>query len=182
MRIVSGKYGSRALKTLSGDTTRPTSDKIRGAIFNKIGPYFDDGRFLDVFGGSGTMSFEALSRGMTHATIIEKDRKAQLVIKENAKLLGVEADMKLINGDSKSRIEGLSGTYDIIFLDPPYAYEHTEYVVQRIIELNLVHEDSMIIVETDGKRTIPEEISGFEKIDLKDYKATQIHYFSKKVD
>lgn len=181
MRIVSGKYGSRALKTLSGDTTRPTSDKIRGAIFNKIGPYFDEGRFLDVFGGSGAMSFEALSRGMTHATIIEKDRKAQLVIKENAKMLGVENEIKLIIGDSKTRIEGLSGPYDIIFLDPPYAYEHTEHILARIVELKLVHDDTMIIVETDGKRSLPNEILGFEKTDLKDYKATQIHYYSKKV-
>lgn len=182
MRIVSGRFGSRALKTLSGDTTRPTSDKIRGAIFNKIGPYFEGGRFLDVFGGSGAMSFEALSRGMSHATILEKDRKAQLVIKENAKNLGVEKDINLISGDSKSRIEGLSGTYDIIFLDPPYAYEHTALIVQRIIELGLVHDDTLIIIETDGKRIIHDELSGFVKEDLKDYKATQIHYFTKKVD
>lgn len=182
MRIVSGKFGSRALKTLSGDTTRPTSDKIRGAIFNKIGPYFDEGRFLDVFGGSGAMSFEALSRGMSHATILEKDRKAQLIIKENAKTLGVEKEINLIIGDSKSRIEGLSGTYDIVFLDPPYAYEHTEALAQRIIELGLVHDESLIIIETDGKRQIQDELGTFIKEDLKDYKATQIHYFAKKVD
>ena len=182
MRIVSGRFGSRSLKTLSGDTTRPTSDKIRGAIFNKIGPYFDEGRFLDVFGGSGAMSFEALSRGMSHATILEKDRKAQLIIKENAKTLGVEKQINLISGDSKSRIEGLSGTYDIIFLDPPYAYEHTEKIVERILELGLAHDDTHIIVETDGKRIIADTLGDFEKVDLKDYKATHIHYFEKKVD
>lgn len=180
MRIVSGKFGSRPLKTLTGATTRPTSDKIRGAIFNKVGPYFDGGRFLDVFGGSGAMAFEALSRGMSHATILEKDRKAHLIIKENAKSLDVSDQVSLILGDSQSKVETLRGTYDIIFLDPPYRYEHTQALVHRIIELGLCHDNTIIIVETDHQHPIADEILNYEKYDLKDYKATQIHYYYKK--
>lgn len=180
MRVVSGKFGSRPIKTLSGDTTRPTSDKIRGAIFNKIGPYFDGGRFLDVFGGSGAMSLEALSRGMNHATILEKDRKAQLIIKENIKDFNLSKQVELLSGDSKLLIERLQGPYDLIFLDPPYHYQHTEKIVGRIIELGLVHEETIIIVETDHKHPLSEEVAGYEKYDLKEYKATQLHYFYKK--
>lgn len=181
MRIVAGKFGSRTLKTLSGDTTRPTSDKIRGAIFNKIGPYFDGGRFLDVFGGSGAMAFEALSRGMESATIFEKDRKAAVVIRENIQTLGIAKHINFKLGDSQKLVEGLSGTYDVIFLDPPYAYKDTEILVAKIIELGLAHDDTWILVETDSKRDISNEIKGFEKIDKKDYKATTVHYFIKKI-
>ena len=83
MRVVSGNYGGRPLKTLDGKTTRPTSDKVRGAIFNMIGPYFEGGRVLDLFAGSGGLSIEAVSRGMESAVLVERDRKAQAIIREN---------------------------------------------------------------------------------------------------
>ena len=77
MKIVSGTYGGRPLKTLEGKTTRPTSDKVRGAMFNMIGPYFDGGRVLDLYAGSGGLSIEAVSRGMEQAVLVEKDRRAK---------------------------------------------------------------------------------------------------------
>ena len=79
MKIVSGTYGGRPLKTLEGKTTRPTSDKVRGAMFNMIGPYFDGGRVLDLYAGSGGLSIEAISRGMEQAVLVEKDRRAQAI-------------------------------------------------------------------------------------------------------
>ena len=82
MKIVSGIYGGRPLKTLEGKTTRPTSDKVRGAIFNMIGPYFDGGRVLDLYAGSGGLSIEAVSRGMSSAVLVEKDRRAQNIVAE----------------------------------------------------------------------------------------------------
>lgn len=177
MRIVSGKFGSRPLKTLTGSTTRPTSDKIRGAIFSKIGPYFDGGKFLDVFGGSGAMALEALSRGMDHATIIEMDRKAMSIIKENVTNLGVMNQVSFKAGDSRRVVETLKNSYDIVFMDPPYAYPHIEQVALNIINQELVHEDSWLIIETDSKRVMPEIIAHFERIDCKDYKATCVHYY-----
>ena len=86
MRVVSGNYGGRPLKTLAGKTTRPTTDKVKGAIFNMIGPYFEGGRVLDLFAGSGSLAIEAVSRGMGHALLVEKDRAAQQVILENIKM------------------------------------------------------------------------------------------------
>ena len=86
MKIVSGAYGGRPLKTLEGKTTRPTSDKVRGAMFNMIGPYFDGGRVLDLYAGSGGLSIEAVSRGMEQAVLVEKDRRAQAIIASNIQM------------------------------------------------------------------------------------------------
>lgn len=83
MRVVAGKYGGRPLKTLEGKTTRPTTDKVKGAIFNMIGPYFDGGRVLDLYAGSGSLAIEAISRGMASAVLVEKDRRAQTIISQN---------------------------------------------------------------------------------------------------
>ncbi|MFX3764237.1 RsmD family RNA methyltransferase, partial [Streptococcus suis] len=75
--------GGRPLKTLDGKTTRPTADKVRGAMFNMIGPYFEGGRVLDLYAGSGGLSIEAISRGMESAVRVERDRRAQAIIREN---------------------------------------------------------------------------------------------------
>jgi len=86
MRIIAGKYKSRKLKTLSGDQTRPTLDHVKESFFNRVGPFFDGGNVLDVFGGSGAIAIEFLSRGAQSASIIENNKQAIAVIKENIKL------------------------------------------------------------------------------------------------
>ena len=96
MKIVSGIYGGRPLKTLDGKTTRPTSDKVRGAIFNMIGPYFEGGRVLDLYAGSGGLSIEAISRGMSSAVLVEKDRRAQSIVKENIQMTKESSKFQLL--------------------------------------------------------------------------------------
>ena len=120
MKIVSGIYGGRPLKTLEGKTTRPTSDKVRGAIFNMIGPYFEGGRVLDLYAGSGGLSIEAVSRGMSSAVLVELDRKAQTIIAENIQMTKEVGKFQLLKMDAERALEQVSGGFDLIFLDPPY--------------------------------------------------------------
>lgn len=177
MRIVAGKHGSRSLKTLSGTITRPTSDKIRGGIFSKIGPYFEDETFLDVFGGSGAMALEALSRGAKSATVFEKNPKAFQVIRENIQQLKEEKNVTLLRGDAFQLIDKLRESFDIVFLDPPYGYEKLIDVVEKIIVTKSVKDDGILIIETDGKQEIPETICEWSCYDVKDYKTTCVYYF-----
>ena len=100
MKIVSGIYGGRPLKTLDGKTTRPTSDKVRGAIFNMIGPYFEGGRVLDLYAGSGGLSIEAVSRGMSSAVLVEKDRRAQNIVAENIQMTKETSKFQLLKMES----------------------------------------------------------------------------------
>lgn len=158
MRIVSGEFGGRPLKTLPGKTTRPTSDKVRGAMFNMIGPYFEGGRVLDLFAGSGGLAIEAVSRGMSQAILVERDRGAQAIIQENIKMTKVESQFKLLKMDAKQALLQFNQPFDLIFLDPPYAKEEIVATIEELDQRGLLSPQVMIVCETDKSVQLPEEI------------------------
>ena len=159
MKIVSGTYGGRPLKTLEGKTTRPTSDKVRGAMFNMIGPYFDGGRVLDLYAGSGGLSIEAVSRGMEQAVLIEKDRRAQGIIASNIQMTKESHKFQLLKMEAHQALDQLQGTFDLIFLDPPYAKEQIVADIEALAERGLLGEEVMVVCETDKAVDLPEEIA-----------------------
>ena len=159
MKIVSGTYGGRPLKTLEGKTTRPTSDKVRGAMFNMIGPYFDGGRVLDLYAGSGGLSIEAVSRGMEQAVLVEKDRRAQAIIASNIQMTKESHKFQLLKMEAHQALNQLQGTFDLIFLDPPYAKEQIVADIEALAERDLLGEEVMVVCETDKAVDLPEEIA-----------------------
>ena len=159
MKIVSGIYGGRPLKTLEGKTTRPTSDKVRGAIFNMIGPYFEGGCVLDLYAGSGGLSIEAVSRGMSSAVLVERDRKAQAIVAENIQMTKEVGKFQLLKMDAERALEQISGEFDLVFLDPPYAKEQIVADIEKMAERELFSEDIMVVCETDKAVELPEEIA-----------------------
>ena len=158
MRVVAGNYGGRPLKTLAGKTTRPTTDKVKGAIFNMIGPYFEGGRVLDLFSGSGSLAIEAVSRGMDNAVMVEKDRSAQLVIAENIKMTKEEKKFQLLKMPAERALANLSGQFNLVLLDPPYAKESIVANLEEIQEKDLLAADVIVVCETDKDVDIPEHI------------------------
>lgn len=159
MKIVSGTYGGRPLKTLEGKTTRPTSDKVRGAMFNMIGPYFDGGRVLDLYAGSGGLSIEAVSRGMEQAVLVEKDRRAQAIIASNIQMTKESHKFQLLKMEAHQALSQLQGTFDLVFLDPPYAKEQIVADIEALSERGLLGEEVMVVCETDKAVDLPEEIA-----------------------
>ena len=159
MKIVSGTYGGRPLKTLEGKTTRPTSDKVRGAMFNMIGPYFVGGRVLDLYAGSGGLSIEAISRGMEQAVLVEKDRRAQGIITSNIQMTKESHKFQLLKMEAHQALSQLQGTFDLIFLDPPYAKEQIVADIEALAERDLLGEEVMVVCETDKVVDLPEEIA-----------------------
>ena len=160
MRVVAGKYGGRPLKTLAGKTTRPTTDKVKGAIFNMIGPYFDGGRVLDLYAGSGSLAIEAISRGMASAILVEKDRRAQAIINQNIKMTREEERFELLKMEANQSLERITGHFDLILLDPPYAKEQIVTDIEKMAERELLSNDVLIVCETDKSVDLPEEIAG----------------------
>ena len=161
LRVVAGEFGGRPLKTLEGKTTRPTTDKVKGAIFNMIGPFFDGGRVLDLFSGSGSLAIEAISRGMSSAVLVEKDRRAQAVIQGNIKMTKSEKKFQLLKMDAARALTQLTGKFDLVLLDPPYAKEQIVANITQLEEQGLLAEEVMLVCETDKVVDLPEEISNF---------------------
>lgn len=159
MRIVSGSYGGRPLKTLEGKTTRPTSDKVRGAMFNMIGPYFEGGRVLDLYAGSGGLSIEAVSRGMDEAVLVERDRKAQAIVKANIAMTKEEDKFRLLAMEARQALPSLEGVFGLVFLDPPYAQQEIVEIITELCQRQLLSQDVMVVCETDKSVQLPEEIA-----------------------
>ncbi len=124
-----------------------------------IGPYFEGGRVLDLYAGSGGLSIEAVSRGMASAVLVERDRKAQAIVAENIQMTKEIGKFQLLKMDAERALEQVSGEFDLIFLDPPYAKEQIVADIEKMAERELFSEDVMVVCETDKAVELPEEIA-----------------------
>ena len=124
-----------------------------------IGPYFEGGRVLDLYAGSGGLSIEAVSRGMASAVLVERDRKAQTIMAENIQMTKEVGKFQLLKMDAERALEQVSGEFDLIFLDPPYAKEQIVADIEKMAERELFSEDVMVVCETDKAVELPEEIA-----------------------
>ena len=121
MRIVAGRWGGRRLTTAKGLATRPTSDRVREALFSILGDFVQDARVLDLFAGSGALGLEALSRGAASATFVDSAPAAVAAVKANLEALGGDAEVR--RGDALRFLRAAPGEtrhYDLVLLDPPY--------------------------------------------------------------
>ena len=124
-----------------------------------IGPYFEGGRVLDLYAGSGGLSIEAVSRGMSSAVLVERDRKAQAIVSENIQMTKEVGKFQLLKMDAERALEQVSGEFDLIFLDPPYAKEQIVADIEKMAEKELFSGDVMVVCETDKAVELPEEIA-----------------------
>ncbi|WP_429971226.1 16S rRNA (guanine(966)-N(2))-methyltransferase RsmD [Fructilactobacillus sp. Tb1] len=176
MRIISGKFGGRKVAPVPGTKTRPTTDKVRESLFNMIGPYFDSGSFLDLFAGSGAVSIEAISRGMNHAVLVDRQYAAYKTIKKNIEITNEnQKDFKVLKMDAEQALKKLSGVekFDYIFLDPPYAKQQMVKQLAEIKKLDLLNPRGIVICETDNQTNL-EEVPDYDLIKQKDYGLTVI--------
>ncbi|BDG07678.1 16S rRNA (guanine(966)-N(2))-methyltransferase RsmD [Anaeromyxobacter paludicola] len=122
MRIVAGSARGRALVAPRGAGTRPTSDKVRGAVFNVLGQFFDGGEVLDLYAGTGALALEALSRGCAAAVCVDADRGAADAILRNARACGFEDRVEVRRAAVERALAALGeGRFSLCFIDPPYA-------------------------------------------------------------
>ena len=124
-----------------------------------IGPYFEGGRVLDLYAGSGGLSIEAVSRGMSSAVLVERERKAQAIVAENIQMTKEVGKFQLLKMDAERALEQVSGEFDLIFLDPPYAKEQIVADIEKMAEKEFFSEDVMVVCETDKAVELPEEIA-----------------------
>ncbi len=151
MRIITGSARGTKLETPEGENTRPTAERTKMAIFNTIQFDIEGRRVLDLFGGSGQMALEALSRGAENAFICECDSNAFEVIKRNARKTRLFEKIRLVCTDYRSALRSLSGKerFHIIFLDPPYDSDYIKDALKRITDGDLIENGGYIICESD---------------------------------
>ncbi|MDR1521948.1 MAG: 16S rRNA (guanine(966)-N(2))-methyltransferase RsmD [Streptococcaceae bacterium] len=180
MRIISGKFCGKRLKSLAGDITRPTTDKVKESLFNIIGPYFDGGACLDLFAGSGALGIEAVSRGMSYAVLVERNFKAMQVIKSNVELIGAKDCFKLIKKNATAALSALVSLnlrFDLIFLDPPYKQQEIESQLEKLQNLHLLTKNVLIVAKTASKVRLPQRVRKLTQYRKQVYGITAIYFF-----
>lgn len=157
LRIITGSAKGKKLVTLEGEATRPTSERIKGAMFSSIQFDIEDRRVLDLFAGSGQLGLEALSRGAESVTFVDSEREAMEIVKKNATSLGFFSSCRYSVADYRNYIRKASGRdkYDLVFIDPPYAMECCVDALQRLKDAELIIPGALVVME-----------SGTEQIDL----------------
>lgn len=176
MRIITGSAKGKKLVSLEGDATRPTSERIKEAVFSSIQFDVEGRRVLDLFAGSGQMGLEALSRGAARATFIDLSREAMDVVKQNAKTTGFFDVSHFLVSDWRNYIRKASGReqYDLVFVDPPYAMQCCADAAAYLAKTELIIPGAIVVLE-----------SGEEEIDLADprlsgYRVIKSTHYGKK--
>ena len=131
MRVIAGTAGGRRLVAPKGDRTRPTADRVREALFSSLQPRLAGARVLDLFAGSGALAVEALSRGADHAVLVERARPALAAIDRNLAIADVADRAEVVAGELPGVLERVTGTFDVVLLDPPYALDRD--VLARVL-------------------------------------------------
>ena len=173
VRIITGTKKGKKLITLEGDATRPTSERIKGAIFSSIQFDIENRRVLDLFAGSGQLGFEALSRGAESVTFVDSERVAREIVKKNARALDFFDKAKYSVADYRNYIRKASGRdkFDLVFIDPPYAMECCIDAAMRLRDTEIIIPGAIVVMES-GTEEITENdprLLGFDFVKSTSY-------------
>lgn len=159
MRVITGSQRGRKLKTLEGESVRPTTDKVKESIFNIIQFEIEGRRILDMFAGSGQLGIEALSRGAASCTFVDISRDSLTVTEENLETTGFRGISKTVLSNSLEYLDRTSEIFDVAFLDPPYRAGIMADAVDRV-RLHIA-DGGLIVCETSAEEVLEENIEGF---------------------
>ena len=168
MRVITGKARGVSLKTPEGLQTRPTTDRVKEALFSVIQFDIPTAVVLDLFGGTGQLGIEALSRGAKRAVFVDESEKACKLIRENLRRTRLEQEASVIRCDYLAYLRHCTEKYDIVFLDPPYAEVFLENALKMITEIDILQSGGIIVTERPLGMDLPYEFEGYTR--SKDYK------------
>ena len=177
MRIIAGTARSRTIEAPKGRDTRPTLDRVRENLFNILQRRIAGAVTLDLFGGSGALSLEAVSRGAAMAVMADRDRAAIAAQQLNVKNLGFEASTRIMHAEWQQTLRILQGEgmrFDLVFLDPPYVMQDLTEVTQALIPT--LAEDALVIVEHEF-RTLPVVSTAYERTDTSKYGYVGVSFY-----
>ena len=168
MRVIAGTARGIRLKTPSGELTRPTADRVKEAVFSVLQFDLPGSRVLDLFGGTGQMGIEALSRGAVSAVFVDSRREACQLIRENIRLVKMEQQASVVQSDYLSYLQRCTDRFDLIILDPPYAEVFLENSLKCISEIDILSDRGIIICERPADKVLDLDFPGLKR--GKDYR------------
>ena len=168
MRVITGKARGVQLKTPEGMLTRPTADRVKEALFSIINFDIPGASVLDLFGGTGQLGIEALSRGAARCTFVDAREEACRLIRENLKRTKLSQAGTVVRSDYMGYLNRCRERYSIILLDPPYAEVFLENAIKRITEIDILQTDGIIVAERPVGKDLPWTFAGYQR--SKDYK------------
>ncbi len=179
MRVITGKARGVVLKTPQGTATRPTADRVKEAVFSIINFDIPSSNVLDLFGGTGQLGIEALSRGASHAVFVDEREDACSLIRENLQRAKLSGQGDVVRGDALTYLRRTKDKFNIIFLDPPYARDLLENSLKLISEIDILQSGGIIVTERPVEKELLCSFDGYER--SKDYKygTTMITIFRK---
>lgn len=167
MRVIAGNARGRKLQTLEGRDIRPTTDKVKSAIFSSIHFVLPDTNVLDLFAGSGQLGIEAWSRGAAHVTFVDQSANAIAIIQQNIQTVGCTNQCQVHTMEALSFLKSNSQKFDIVFLDPPYRQNILQDIIPHLS--SAVCDDGLVICEHETELIMPETIGNFQKEKDKKY-------------
>ena len=175
MRVIAGTYKGHRIQAVPNKLTRPTTDKVKEALFQMIGPFFSGGNCLDLFAGSGGLGIEALSRGIDHSIFVDQQPKAIQTIYANLKTLDLESSAEVFRTDAFRALKAAGKrelSFDLVFLDPPYEKVSYEKLLEGLQTFQLTTEKTIIVCEHEARQVLPDEHAGFYKVKSENYGGT----------
>lgn len=163
MRVISGTARGRRLKELPGLDTRPTTDKVKESVFNIIQFDIEGRRVLDLFGGTGQMGIEALSRGAKSAVFVDLSPAAAGIIRQNLETVGFAGSARVVQSDWRAFLSACREKFDLIFLDPPYRGTMLENALETIAAIDILSEHGIIVCESPLDKQLPDLAAPYEK-------------------
>jgi len=181
LRVIAGRWKGRRLLAVKGMHTRPTSDRVKEAIFNMLQQYITGSNVLDLFAGTGNLGLEALSRGCSRVVFVEKDPRAIDVLNKNRANLGCVEQTTVMRDDVFHAIKRLSGRerFDIIFADPPYSRGLEAPLLDAIADSDILYQDGIVVLEHSSRDHQPDRVGSLIKLQDRRYGDTEISLYKK---
>ena len=169
MRIIAGELKGRRLRTPDDDRVRPTTDKVKEAVFSMIAPWLYESVIADLFAGTGNLGLEAVSRGASRVYFVDKDRRSIALIRENVSYCKVENRCEILWSDYHSALSKIEEPVDIVFLDPPYRRGILTDALEAVTEADFLSEGGIVVAEHAADEILPETFGGLTLIKKKKY-------------